>query len=118
MPMRAPRACGQCGGTHAYGSSCPKSVARHKERKAVSDKKRPSARARGYTAEWERESKAFLAVYNSCRRCGAPASLVDHIKPHRGDQSLFWNKGNWQPLCTPCHSGAKQSEERRSLRRN
>ena len=23
---------------------------------------------------------------------------MDHIVPHRGDQKLFWNRGNWQPL--------------------
>jgi 5-methylcytosine-specific restriction protein A len=30
--------------------------------------------------------------------------LVDHIKDHRGDMTLFWDSaGNWQPLCKPCH---------------
>ncbi|SKA26370.1 HNH endonuclease [Consotaella salsifontis] len=114
MPSRAPRACGLCGGVHAHGERCPKAEARHKERKALSDKKRPSAKARGYTAEWARESKRFLAVFSSCRRCGAPATLVDHIKPHKGDKALFWDRRNWQPLCTSCHSGAKQSQERLS----
>ncbi|WP_342635709.1 HNH endonuclease signature motif containing protein [Rhizobium deserti] len=54
-----------------------------------------------------------MAVYPSCRRCGQRAALVDHIEPHRGDQELFWRRTNWQPLCTPCHSSAKQSAERR-----
>lgn len=85
-----------------------------RERKARFDKKRPSARQRGYDAQWERESKAYLAVYSSCRRCGQAATLVDHIQPHKGNQALFWNRANWQPLCIPCHSGAKQSEERRT----
>lgn len=89
-----------------------------KERKARFDKKRPTSRQRGYTAEWEKASKEFLAVYSSCRRCGAPATLVDHITPHKGNQVLFWNRANWQPLCTPCHSRAKQSEERRAQERN
>ncbi|MBK9704528.1 MAG: HNH endonuclease [Betaproteobacteria bacterium] len=40
------------------------------------------------------------------------ASVVDHVVPHRGDQALFWDVGNWQPLCKPCHDGAKQSLER------
>jgi 5-methylcytosine-specific restriction protein A len=44
--------------------------------------------------------------------CGAQASLVDHKTPHRGVQRLFWDRSNWQPLCTPCHSGRKQSIER------
>ncbi|WP_338021838.1 AAA family ATPase [Aquabacter cavernae] len=51
-----------------------------------------------------------------CVRCHAPATVVDHIAPHRGDQALFWDKGNWQPLCKPCHDRAKQGEEKRSAR--
>ena len=29
--------------------------------------------------------------------------LLDHIIPHRGDQKLFWDEGNWQALCKACH---------------
>ncbi|WP_232215651.1 HNH endonuclease signature motif containing protein [Paracoccus sp. J55] len=43
--------------------------------------------------------------------CGADATVVDHIKPHRGDQALFWNWNNWQALCTGCHSSVKQRQE-------
>jgi 5-methylcytosine-specific restriction endonuclease McrA len=39
--------------------------------------------------------------------------VVDHIQPHRGDQRLFWDRRNWQPLCRTCHSGHKQSIEKR-----
>ncbi|CQR75082.1 hypothetical protein SpAn4DRAFT_4446 [Sporomusa ovata] len=28
---------------------------------------------------------------------------MDHIKAHRGDQVLFWDQSNWQPLCKKCH---------------
>nr|WP_246413968.1 HNH endonuclease [Martelella radicis] len=49
-----------------------------------------------------------------CIRCGEPAALVDHKIPHRGDQRLFWDRTNWQPLCHHCHNSAKQSEERRA----
>jgi 5-methylcytosine-specific restriction protein A len=117
MPSRAPRVCGNCNQAHASDERCPIAAARTKERKARADSRRPSARQRGYTKEWEEAAKAFLAVYGSCRRCGAAASVVDHIKPHKGDQALFWNRANWQPLCTPCHSSAKQSEERRQSKR-
>lgn len=88
-------------------------AARDRERKARFDAKRPSARQRGYTKEWERAAADYLAVYPSCRRCGAPATVVDHIKPHKGDQTLFWDRTNWQGLCAHHHNSAKQSEERR-----
>ncbi|WP_413771322.1 HNH endonuclease signature motif containing protein [Pseudomonas aeruginosa] len=53
-----------------------------------------------------------------CRSCSeagrvVEATEVDHIIAHRGDQALFWDESNWQPLCKPCHS-AKTQEEMRS----
>jgi hypothetical protein len=40
-----------------------------------------------------------------------PATVVDHIIPHRGDQELFWDRSNWQPLCAPHHDITKTLEE-------
>ncbi|HEV7417299.1 MAG TPA: HNH endonuclease [Tianweitania sediminis] len=113
MPTAAPRACGLCGGVHAKGTRCPKAEARHKERKAVADKKRPSARARGYDKEWEQARGEYLAAYPSCRRCGAKATLVDHITPIRQAPHRRLDRTNFQSLCQPCHSGWKQSQERK-----
>ncbi len=33
-----------------------------------------------------------------------PATVVDHIIPHRGDQKLFWDENNWQGLCEHHHN--------------
>ncbi|WP_338153338.1 hypothetical protein [Pseudophaeobacter leonis] len=30
---------------------------------------------------------------------------------HRGDMRLFWDRSNWQPLCTSCHNRRKQQLE-------
>ena len=72
------------------------------------DRVRGGADARGYDARWRRERKDFLErnpLCAECRRAGklTPATVVDHIVPHRGDQRLFWDKTNWQPLCKDCH---------------
>jgi 5-methylcytosine-specific restriction protein A len=32
------------------------------------------------------------------------ATDVDHVIPHRGNERLFWDEGNWQALCHECHS--------------
>lgn len=119
MPVRAPRIC-SCGNRVPSGSRCPCEVKRAAERKARFDKKRPTSSQRGYTGKWDRESRAFLRRWPFCARCGVEldletprAAVVDHIRPHRGDQALFWDQSNWQRLCTPCHSGAKQRAERR-----
>lgn len=40
------------------------------------------------------------------------ATVCDHIKPHRGDPRLFWNRKNLQSLTKECHDRFKQSEEK------
>jgi 5-methylcytosine-specific restriction protein A len=40
------------------------------------------------------------------------ASVVDHIKPHKGDYELFWDADNHQALCKPCHDRHKQRQDR------
>lgn len=40
------------------------------------------------------------------------ATVVDHIVPHRGDQKLFWDRGNWQPLCEHHHNVKTMTEDR------
>lgn len=32
------------------------------------------------------------------------AKVIDHRIPHRGNERLFWDEANWQPLCEPCHN--------------
>lgn len=117
MPIKAPRIC-SCGKVVPSGALCSCEERRNRERKARFDKKRPTARQRGYTAEWELESKAFLMLsenrHCACG-CGRIADMVDHKIPHRGDQRLFWDRSNWQPMASrPCHVSKKQRLERRA----
>ncbi|WP_424360239.1 HNH endonuclease [Methylocystis parvus] len=65
---------------------------------------------------WRRKSEAQRQAEPLCRMCKAqgvmtPATVADHVRPHRGDADLFWH-GELQSLCTPHHSSAKQAEER------
>ena len=69
---------------------------------------RGGADARGYDARWRKARALFLQRNPLCAECGkagrlTPATVVDHIIPHRGDKALFWNEKNWQPLCKRCH---------------
>lgn len=59
---------------------------------------------------WKEASKEFLRKNPICVRCGGRATAVDHIKPHRGDEELFWDEFNWQPLCSECHRKKTQEE--------
>lgn len=81
-------------------------------------------RGRLYGRRWRRRREAFLARAENalCRFCAAdgkvePATVVDHVRPHRGDERLFWDEANWQPLCQPCHDRDKQQIERGGSRK-
>jgi 5-methylcytosine-specific restriction protein A len=81
------------------------------------DRKRLSAARRGYGPRWRRARAAFLARHPLCAACRTqgrvvPATVVDHVMPHRGDQTLFWDEANWAPACKPCHD-AKTAREGR-----
>ena len=73
---------------------------------------------RGYGYKWQQKRKAFLmrpenVLCVCCQSKGfvTEATVVDHIKPHKGNQELFWDESNWQPLCSSCHSSDKQKLE-------
>ena len=79
---------------------------------------RPGARKRGYDRRWERASSDFKWRNPLCIGCQAngverKADLVDHVRPHRGDQTLFWDISNWQPVCDWHHRVVKAELERR-----
>lgn len=68
------------------------------------------------TKRWRRIRKEILGddpmcVCPQCNGVGKPANVVDHIKPHRGDARLFWDRDNMQPLNKQCHDSWKQREE-------
>lgn len=114
MPSRAPKVCGACGKTHLTDAECSIIAARTKARKARYHKTAPSAAERGYDHEWRKARADWLAVYPSCARCGQKADVVDHIVPIRKAPHRRLDRTNFQSLCTPCHSGWKQSQDKRT----
>lgn len=69
-----------------------------------------------YDRRWRRYSKQRLNLYPFCVRCEAagydvPASVTDHITPHRGSHVLFWDTENHQSLCKTCHDRKTASED-------
>ena len=113
MPRRPNTPCKHsgCGRLVPYGTMyC-------EEHKALHPEVIRSAGRRGYGSRWQRESKAYLKSHPLCVRCFArgqyvKATVVDHIVPHRGDQKLFWDRDNWQPLCKHCHDTKTMTEDR------
>ena len=111
MPFRAPYIC-SCGRAVSSGTRCACKIVPDRERAKAQDAKRGSARTRGYSSKWERERAAFLLVNPICKLCPSPATVVDHVIPHKGDMKIFWARSNWQPLCNHHHSSTKQALER------
>ena len=77
---------------------------------------RETQRDRLYGRRWREARQAFLASHPLCVFCDqlgrvTAASVVDHIVPHKGRETLFWDTTNWQSLCQPCHDGAKAELE-------
>ena len=71
---------------------------------------RPNASSRGYDWQWQKERKVYLGYNPLCVQClkdgiSTPATVVDHIIPHKGDERLFWDiENNWQSLCIHHHA--------------
>lgn len=87
----------------------------------VEDRARSRNKKRGQspynTNEWWRARAAFLLENPYCAECykrgrvAIAATVVDHVVPHKGDTRLFWDRRNWQGLCSRCHGRKTASED-------
>lgn len=114
-PQRAKRPCkvSSCKDFAVNGGYCDQ----HQERIRKKDRERGTAHQRGYDAEWDKQRLLFLDENPLCvdhfkRKLIEAATVVDHIIPHKGDQALFWDKNNWQPLCKQCHDRKTATEDK------
>jgi 5-methylcytosine-specific restriction enzyme A len=85
----------------------------------MSDKDHRNAWHRWYdTPRWQRIRSFQLMEHPLCAIClesrgmVVPASVVDHVVPHKGDWTAFCT-GKLQSLCKPCHDGDKRMVELR-----
>ena len=70
------------------------------------------------TKQWQRLRHYQLLKQPLCEYCKAigiinKASIVDHIKPHKGDEALMFDANNLASLCKPCHDKTKAILERK-----
>ena len=118
MPNAAPKPCKQFGcraltTTGAYCADHAKVV------KKQSEVKRESSTQRGYGYRWQQTSKGFLRSHPLCQcpdclegvKRLIAATVVDHIIPHKGDMTLFWNRDNWQAMSKACHDKKTARED-------
>lgn len=67
-------------------------------------------------ARWKKLRAIVLYEEPYCRRCEAegivtPSDTVNHITPHEGNATLFWDRGNLEGVCASHHSSDIQREE-------
>lgn len=102
-----------CGRLISVAGYCEAHAKLHQQQ---SDAQRGTAHERGYNRRWQKARATYLGRNPLCKCCGESgrvvvAAVVDHIIPHKGDQALFWNTSNWQPLCKPCHDSKTARED-------
>jgi 5-methylcytosine-specific restriction protein A len=95
-------------------------------REGYCDKHRPKPQRRE-SAEWHRLYS--LRIWTEelrptqllrepwCRRCAqlghrTKATVVDHVRPHRGNMAIFIDAANLQSLCKRCHDLKTLAERR------
>ncbi|OPA77500.1 HNH endonuclease [Paenibacillus selenitireducens] len=88
----------------------------HTKDKNKYDRYRGTASQRGYNSKWRQARVWYLVKHPLCVYCAMQdkviaATVVDHIKPHKGDKLLFWDRDNWQGLCISCHNSKTVRED-------
>ena len=79
--------------------------------------RRGTREQRGYDYQWRKLRLMVLSAEPYCKSCQQngivrAATDIDHIIPHKGNESLRLNRSNLQPLCKECH-GKKSADEGR-----
>lgn len=113
-PQRAKRPClvSSCKEYSTNQGYCDK----HQDKIRKKDRERGTSHQRGYDARWNKARIEHLDEHPLCVDCGKreyvmPATVVDHIVPHKGNDELFWDRSNWQSLCKPCHDRKTATED-------
>lgn len=110
MPRKPKRPCSHLG--------CPNLTEdRYCDEHKTMHSDRPSASKRGYGSKWQRISKIYLRRNPMCVKCMHngrfnPATVVDHIIPHRNRPELMWDESNFQALCKSCHDKKTWTEDK------
>jgi 5-methylcytosine-specific restriction protein A len=62
------------------------------------------------TTRWRKLRDTIIKSNPECVVCGNPATVIDHIVPHRGQEELFFDESNLQALCSRCHKDKTLAE--------
>jgi len=104
MPCKPKKPCRQSGCPNLTDNRSGYCNQHQKDYRRQQDINRDTSNERGYTYRWQKARRRFLTQHPLCVVCQSidqvtAATVVDHIIPHKGNQELFWDESNWQPLC-------------------
>lgn len=121
MPIKPPTACRRCGKGCSGGYCAECKAINSADAKQQGLKRREVDGQREWKKLYDRSrwrhpqyglQAACLRRDPVCRKCHRAASTVaDHVVDHRGDEKLFWDFGNLQGLCKPCHDAKPSTKE-------
>lgn len=92
-------------------------VQRRNSNEGFRERRRDERHQALYTHAWSDAATRYridnpLCVYCAFEGLAVPATDTDHIRPHCGNETLFWDATNWQALCAECHSRKSWREAR------
>lgn len=113
-PVR--KLCAKSGSMKRAQQFRPAGAPSREDQKRKADRWRGNASERGYGHRWQKARQTHLFRSPLCVGCEAvgriePATVVDHVEPHRGDSNKFWDTSMWQSCCQWHHDSIKQSLE-------
>ena len=85
------------------------------KRDKYTTKPRGTTAERGYGARWQAMSNKHRRDNPLCEECKGngviePATCVDHVTPHKGNEALLYDPSNLRALCWACHSRKTRRE--------
>lgn len=105
-----------CGKTIDDKGYCDKHKEIAKKQADALKNRKPHEHSKLYNWQWKKVRANYLMLNPLCVECDKygllePATVVDHIRPHKGNLDLFWNESNYQPLCKSCHDRKTATED-------
>jgi len=116
MPVSPPKPCTAPGCGKLVRDGSGRCEAHRKAERQARTARSGTANKQGYNYKWQKARAHYLRENPLCVKHEArgevePATVVDHIVPHLGDKALFWDRNNWQSLCSRCHNIKTATED-------
>ena len=107
MPYKAQKPCSHTGCPNLTKVGIPYCDTHKPLHKNDYKRKHPELNKIYSTKRWMDYRKMYLAEHPLCVNyadCGGVATVVHHIKDPMGNDELFWDSNNHEPMCAECHN--------------